>query len=106
MHLSKTDQNIGTTITGFAILLFLIYFLFGVAGAENETFFLSGLACSFLLSFLFCFSFQYRLRKRGKAAEMDYLNTGIQRYILGLFMVFYGVPKLFGSFFDYQLFAL
>jgi hypothetical protein len=38
--------------------------------------------------------------------EIDYLNVGTQRNILGLFMIFYGLPKLFGTFFDYQLFAL
>jgi hypothetical protein len=37
---------------------------------------------------------------------IDYLNIGVQRSILGMLMIFYGVPKLLGTFFDYQLFAL
>lgn len=47
-----------------------------------------------------------RLRREEKSLTIDYLNLGVQRYVLALFMVNYGVPKLFGRFFDYQLFAL
>jgi len=37
---------------------------------------------------------------------IDYLNIGTQRYILAILMVLYGIDKLLGNFFDYQLFAL
>ena len=46
------------------------------------------------------------LKKAGDFATIDYLNLGIQRYVLALFMVQYGMPKVLGRFFDYQLFAL
>jgi hypothetical protein len=106
MHLSKTEQNIGTTISSFVILLFSVYILFGTLGMENEIVILSAIGISFLVSFLFCFSVQFHLRKKNNLVEIDYLNIGTQRYFLGLFMIFYGVPKLLGDFFDYQLFAL
>ncbi len=106
MSLSKTAQNIGTTISCFAMLLFSVYLIFGIFGSGNQTLILSSIGISFLASLLFCFSIQYHFRKKDKLREIDYLNIGIQRYFLGLFMIFYGVPKLFGNFFDYQLFAL
>src|SRR4051812_27509501 len=106
MHLSKTEQNIGTTISCFAILLFLTYLLLGTLGPENGIMVLSGIGIAFLSSLLLGFLVQHRLRKNNKSLQIDYLNIGLQRHFLGLFMVFYGVPKLFGNFFDYQLFAL
>ena len=106
MHLSKTEQTIGTIISSFVILLFLVYLSLGIIGAEDEIVILSTIAFSLLVAFSICFICQYRLRRQGKIVELDYLNVGIQRYFLGLFMVLYGVPKLFGDFFDYQLFAL
>jgi hypothetical protein len=106
MHLSKREQNIGTTISSFAILLFTVYLLLSTLGVGDEIMILFVIGLSLLFSLLFCFSIQHRLRKKNKAAEIDYLNIGTQRYLLGLFMIFYGVPKLFGNFFDYQLFAL
>lgn len=106
MHLSRTEQNIGTTISCFAFILFFLYLLFGILGTGDEMFVLSCLGAVVILCFVLCFSVQYRLRKQSKIAEIDYLNIGTQRHFLGLFMVFYGVPKLFGNFFDYQLFAL
>lgn len=106
MHLSRAEQNIGTTISSFAVLLFLVYLSLGILGTDDEILILSSIAISLLVAFSICFFVQYRLRRQGKISEIDYLNIGIQRYFLGLFMVFYGVPKLFGNFFDYQLFAL
>ena len=106
MHLSKTAQNIGTTISCFAMFLFSVYLLLGIFRLEHEILVLSGIGISFLASFLFGLSIQHRLRKQNKAIVIDYLNIGAHRYILGFFMIFYGVPKLFGNFFDYQLFAL
>ena len=37
---------------------------------------------------------------------LDALNLGVQRYVLGVMMVIYGLPKVVGGFFDYELFAL
>ncbi len=106
MHLSKTEQNVGTTISCFTLLLFSVYLIFGLFEPQDEILLLWGIGISLLLSFSLCFIVQYQLRKKDKAIEIDYLNIGTQRYFLGLFMIFYGVPKLFGNFFDYQLFAL
>jgi hypothetical protein len=47
-----------------------------------------------------------KYRKERNVVMIDYLNIGTQRYILAIFMVLYGVDKLMGNFFDYQLFAL
>ena len=47
-----------------------------------------------------------RTGRAGQTEVMDYLNLGVQRYVLGLFMVKYGLPKIYGNFFDYQLFAM
>ncbi len=106
MHLSKLEQNVGAIITFFGILLFLLYMNFMLIGIGNSNQFLIGLGVSLVLALgLVIFTMRY-LRKRNMAKEIDYVNVGMQRYILGLFMVFYGIPKLLGNFFDYQLFAL
>jgi hypothetical protein len=106
MQLSRVEQNIGVFITFFSMVLFLLYFNFMLIGVDNTNHLLIGLGGSFLTALgLVIFIFRY-LRKRNSTVEIDYLNVGMQRYILGAFMVFYGVPKLLGDFFDYQIFAL
>jgi len=47
-----------------------------------------------------------RWMQAGDDASLDYVNLGIQRCVLALFMVKYGLPKIYGNFFDYQLFAV
>lgn len=106
MSLSKSDQNIGTIITFFAILLFLLYVNLMGIGMGSINHFLIGLGMCAVGALSLCFFVLWYLRKNNKPQEIDYLNIGLQRYILGLFMVFYGIPKLYGTFFDYQLFAL
>lgn len=105
MLLNKRDQNLGAVITLFAIALFLLYVIF-VLGLNNQE--LSAVVFGVLLLSAIgtCFFLINKYRKENTPGAIDYLNVGTQRHLLGLFMIFYGVPKLFGGFFDYQLFAL
>jgi hypothetical protein len=105
-NMNKREQNIGTTISYFTIVLFLLYFTLLAFGFKDEVFLLSALGVIFISSFFLCFFTLRAYRKKGRTTEIDYLNIGVQRYLLGIFMVFYGLPKLLGTFFDYQLFAL
>lgn len=106
MSLTKAEQNIGVIISFFAILLFSVYLIFSTIGFNNEMILLPLLGCAFIGMIAFCIILVKKLRKENRSVEIDYLNVGVQRHLLGLFMIFYGLPKLFGTFFDYQLFAL
>jgi hypothetical protein len=106
MNLNKVEQIIGTIISILAILLFFVYLTFGILGIENERQILISIGIILILTLSLCFFLFFKLSKLNKLSEINYLNIGTQRYILGLFMIFYGVPKLFGTFFDYQLSAL
>ena len=103
MTLTKRDQILGAIVTLFAIALFLLYAAFTIGFSDMAMIILSGL---FLLAIGFCIFIIRKYWKENKPEAINYLNVGIQRHLLGLFMIFYGVPKLFGGFFDYQLFAL
>ena len=106
MSLSNSEQNTGAIISGLAVLLLSSYFIFSVFGLEGDSVLLAALLLTVAAiagTYLFILR---KLRRHEKRLEIDFLNIGIQRNILGLFMIFYGVPKLFGTFFDYQLFAL
>lgn len=104
MTLSNRDQNLGAVISLFAIGLFLLYLILSIVGFNDE-----GLII-FLVPFIAAIGagifIVRKFRKQNKPEVIDYLNIGTQRNLLGLFMIFYGLPKLFGGFFDYQLFAL
>lgn len=104
--LNKREQNLGALITYFVIVLLMVYLAFFFLGFGGELMMLISMLVILTGSFCLCFFTLRSLRKQGKPATIDYLNVGTQRYLLGLFMVFYGIPKLTGSFFDYQLFAL
>lgn len=104
--MNKKEQNIGGVISYFSIVLFLLYLAFLTLGFDSEIKLLWALGIIFVCTFLLCFVVLRRLRRKNKLIEIDYLNVGTQRYILGLFMIYYGLPKIFGTFFDYQLFAL
>jgi hypothetical protein len=104
--LSKRDQNLGATISFFAILLLLAFIVMPMVGFGDEMKMLLALASVLVSSLLVTILIVRKYRKENSPLMIDYLNIGTQRYILGLFMVFYGVPKLLGNFFDYQLFAL
>src|SRR5687767_14861752 len=106
MTLKRTEQNVGVFISFLAIRLLAASFIFLGAGFNNEVLLLSLLGAALIGSLAVCIFVLRKYRKENKAVEIDYLNVGTQRYILGLFMIFYGIPKLFGAFFDYQLFAL
>lgn len=104
--LNKREQNLGAAISYFVIVLLLVYLSFFFLGFGGELTMLITLVVILAGTFVLRFFTLRSLRKQGKPELIDYFNVGIQRYLLGLFMVFYGVPKLTGSFFDYQLFAL
>lgn len=106
MTLTKLEQNIGAVISSLAIALLSFYLSFSILSPGDEIGILITLGAIVVIAFGLSFFVIAKLRHEHKLAEIDYLNIGVQRYILGLFMVFYGVPKLFGTFFDYQLFAL
>ena len=104
MTLNKTEQNFGVIISFGAILLLSVVFATVYIG--DEILLLPALGTAIIGTACFCFFVLRKYRKENKVVEIDYLNIGTQRYILGLFMIFYGIPKLGGTFFDYQLFAL
>ncbi|MES2762595.1 MAG: hypothetical protein V4677_10320 [Bacteroidota bacterium] len=104
--LNKREQNLGAVISSFVIVLLLVYLSFFILGFGGELVMLISMLVIFAGTFCLCFFTIRSLRKQGKHNTIDYLNVGTQRYLLGLFMVFYGIPKLTGNFFDYQLFAL
>jgi hypothetical protein len=104
MTLTKRDQNLGAVISLFAIGLFLLYLIFSIVGFSDKALIILGLP---LIAAIFLSVFLIRKYRRENRPEViDYFNVGMQRHLLGLFMIFYGLPKLFGGFFDYQLFAL
>jgi hypothetical protein len=104
MTLSKRDQTLGTAISLFSIGLLLLYLVFSIVGFSDEA--LIVFALPFISAICFCIFILRKYRKENTPEVIDYLNVGTQRHLLGLFMIFYGLPKLFGGFFDYQLFAL
>lgn len=106
INFNRREQNIGALITIFATALISIYIAFPFLNMGNEIAIIATLATSILGSFLFWICTVLYFRKKSNPAMIDYLNLGVQRYILGILMIFYGVPKLLGTFFDYQLFAL
>lgn len=105
MKLSKTERIIGVIVCFFSLLLFSVYILFGTVGL-NESILLPSISISLIGIGGFCFFVFRGLQRRNQFQEIDYLTIGTLRYILGVFMIFYGTSKLFGNFFDYQLFAL
>ena len=106
MKLSPLEQNLSAavTVTALGLIALMASMIFlpshGIDGA------LVAFALSMLLIISGVVLLIRKLRRAGQAETINYLNIGIQRYVLGLFMVKYGVPKVFGTFFDYQLFAL
>ncbi len=104
MNLPKRDQNLGAVISLFVIALFLLYVVLGITGFNDRALIVLGVPL--VVAMIGCIVVIRKYRKENKPEAIDYLNVGIQRHLLGLFMIFYGLPKLFGGFFDYQLFAL
>jgi hypothetical protein len=104
MTLTKRDQNLGAAISLSVIGLFLLYLILSLVGFSDKG--LMIFLAPFLLSIVGCILIVRKYRRENNPEVIDYLNIGTQRHLLGLFMIFYGLPKLFGGFFDYQLFAL
>lgn len=106
MALNRTEQNAGVFISFWAITLFLVYLGFAVLGFKDETGLFVMIGIIFLSSVCLCLFTFYKLRKQDNSQMIEYLIVGVQRYILAILMIFYGIDKLLGNFFDYQLFAL
>lgn len=104
MTLTKRDQYLGAAISLSVIGLFLLYLVFSFAGFSDEALLI--FLAPLLLSVAVWILIIRKYRIENKPEMIDYINVGTQRHLLGLFMIFYGLPKLFGGFFDYQLFAL
>lgn len=106
--MKKSEQNIGTIISFFATLLLSAYiaFPFFESGIGSPTVIgITLLSILILLVTLFIVILR-NFRKDSNLIAIDYLNLGIHRYVLAILMIFYGLPKIFGNFFDYQLFAI
>src|SRR4051812_38277569 len=102
--LNRREQIVGAVISVFAITLLLIYLSLGIIGFDNEVAILSSISLCFLGTIsLSVFVFR-KYRREAKPSMIDCLNVGTQRYILAIMMVLYGIDKLLGNFFDYQLF--
>lgn len=106
MALNRKDQNLGAFISFWAITLLLVYISFAISGFNSVIAFLSTIGTVVLCAVCLCLLVLRKYRKENNAPMIDYLNIGIQRYILAILMALYGVDKLMGNFFDYQLFAL
>ena len=106
MTLSKKEQNIGAFISFWAITLLLVYISLSLLGLNNEIAILTTMGSVLLVSMCLCIIVLRKYRKEHNPFMIDYLNIGTQRYILAILMIFYGIDKIMGNFFDYQLFAL
>lgn len=104
--LKKTDQNVGAIVSIFAITLLFIYITIPILGFGSEEAILASISVAFLCSIALCLFIVRKYRQKGNPFMIDYLNIGTQRYILAIFLIIYGIDKLLGNFFDYQLFAL
>ncbi len=106
MSLNRKDQNLGVFISFWAVTLFLVYLSFSIAGFKDEVTFLATIGVIVLCSACLCVFVTWKYRKQHNPEMIDYLNIGTQRYVLAILMVLYGIDKIVGNFFDYQLFAL
>lgn len=106
MPLNRIEQNAGTFISFWSITLFLVYLGLAILGFNDEIAVLSTIGMAFLIALCLCLLLLRKYRKAQNSPMIDYLNIGVQRYILAILMIFYGIDKLLGNFFDYQLFAL
>jgi uncharacterized membrane protein HdeD (DUF308 family) len=104
--LHKKEQNAGAFISFWAISLLLVYLSFFIAGFKDEVSVLSAIGIILLCSGCLCLLVMRKYRKAQNPAMADYLNIGVQRYVLAILMTLYGIDKILGNFFDYQLFAL
>jgi len=106
MALNRTEQNLGAFISFWAIALLLVYVSLSLLGVNSEATMLTTLGIDFLCSLCICLLVLWKYRKAHNPLMIDYLNVGTQRYILAILMALYGIDKILGNFFDYQLFAL
>jgi len=108
LKFSSVEQNIYVFMSVLALGIFWLFFCAGLFlelgyGEEVALLVFGGLM---LLTMGLTIGMVRTLRKKHRHDVIDYLNVGILRYVLGFFMVKYGLPKITGHFFDYQLFAM
>ena len=106
MALNKKEQSLGAFISVWAITLFLVYLSLSMLVLNDEVAMLSTIGIDFLCAICLCMIVLRKYRKEHNTLMIDYINIGTQRYILAILMVLYGIDKILGNFFDYQLFAL
>lgn len=104
--LNKREQNAGAVVTMLALALLLLYLSMSLVRVYTEETILAAIGGSVLVSVGLCLYVLRKYRKGREPLVIDYLNVSTQRYILALLMLMYGIDKLLGNFFDYQLFAL
>lgn len=106
MLLTTNEQHVGTAVSALALGALWLYGAVRVLLPYGEGLVLGSAFAASLVSTGSLIAFSRRLRREAKAEAVTELNVEIQRAVLGLFMISYGLPKLFGGFFDYQLSAL
>ena len=105
--LSKFDQKLGLTVSLISLLVSSLLIVGATMESGGDTVTVLPMLIVFILvGFSLIWYLLRRYRLSNQAYAVDHLNLSIQRWILGFFMVHYGLPKIFGNFFDYQLFAL
>lgn len=105
--LSKFDQKLGLTVSFVSLLVSSLLIVGATMESGGDTVTVLPMLIVFILAgFSLIWYLLRRYRLSNQAYAVDHLNLSIQRWILGFFMVHYGLPKIFGNFFDYQLFAL
>ena len=108
MVFTRAERFFSSTLTALALGIFWLMHcaaLF-VQYGYGEGVALLAFGALMLLTIGWVITMARRTGRAGQTDVMDYLNLGVQRYVLGLFMVKYGLPKIYGNFFDYQLFAM
>jgi hypothetical protein len=108
MQHKSTARFQADLMTGLMLFLFSAYvvILFYEAVWQSEERLLGVFGGLLVLSIGVSMGTRNRLCRAGRVHEARHISISVQRYILAMFMVMYGLPKLMGSFFDYQLFAL
>jgi len=87
MTLNKKEQNIGVLISFLQYSITALLYIF-LPCLSNEILLLSVLSAILIGNVILCIIVFRYYRKKSMAVEIDYLNIGTQRYILGLFMIF------------------
>jgi hypothetical protein len=108
MGLNKAERIAGTVVSVIILCAFSAYttiveVMFRGYGGRAVLAIIAGLVVVTIAAAVVL----HRRFERERTPELiDYTNLGVQRYAVGLLMIAYGLPKLVGRFFDYELSAL